>query len=407
MSLQDRRRDLQDWTKLRDRSTDISPVRMIVTRMKEGMNMKRIRLSKKTSVLLPLAFLMMGNQECQQPKPQPEARELRRRVEMGAIETPSMSLPEGKNFDFKFVANAQLYDVLRKTQSFSTSTMDGTFPLEQMTQADRDAFNRCDDDVLNPRDSLGGHAKPGQISTVATCMIGMPQAVIQGSIDSFELTNSAGISFNILQPLNLGASFDMKKATLTMSFKAEDPFIPGHVLATSNPKANRFETSLSATIDFGAFSVGPRAYFKSSLAGVVQKAMSSGITDLKNQMNQATPWYATVLRNCDKALLINAGSMSDAGLKEGDVLEVYNVRYEWSGNVCDSTLKGSIPSTPVGSPIAVVKVDIVGDTVSQASVIEQTATKIEPGARVYVRKLVQPPVPPQGQDQGARLAGQN
>ncbi len=350
--------------------------------MKKSVSKKAIR----GVALLPMALLLMGNQKCQEP--QAEGRELRRRVEMGMIEAPPMSLPEGGKFDFKFVANAQLYDVLRKTKSFSTATMDGSHPLEQMTQCDCDAFNRCDDDVRNPEDSR--MMKPGKFSTVATCMINMPQAVIEGSITGFELTNAMGVSIDILKPVDLGLSVDVKKATLTMAFQAEDPLIPGQILATSTPRAQRQETALSANINFGAFSIGPRAYFKSPLADVVHKAMTNGINDLKKQMDENSPWYAMVLKNCDKAVLINAGSASDAGLEKGDVLEIYNVRYRWEGEVCDSRLLGTIPAS--GKPIAVAEVEVVGDTLSQARIIEQDqeGTKIQPGARVYVRKLIKP-----------------
>lgn len=343
---------------------------------------------KKYLILAPMAALLMGNQKCEEPKA--EVRELRRRVEMGQIKAPDMVLPDGKKFDFKFVANAQMYDVLKKTKSFSTSTMDGTYDLEEMTDSDRDTFNRCDDDVLNPQGFMV-NGKTGKISVVATCMINQPQAVIQGSIMNFDVVNKVGVSFNLFNPVNLGLSVDVQKAQLSMAYNAEDPFIKGHVLAATTSKANQFETAVGANINFGAFSIGPKAYFKSELSGVVSKAMQSGILDLKAQMDAASPWYATVLRNCDQAILINAGGASDAGLKAGDILEVYNVRYQWTGEVCTSQLEGSAPSTPMGSPIAVAQVVTVGDTISEAKIIEQTSTKIQPGSRVYVRKLYVPP----------------
>jgi hypothetical protein len=348
---------------------------------------------KRILVIAPLAALLMGNQKCEEA---PQVRELKRRVEMGSVKAPEMYLPDGKKFDFKFVANAQLYDVLRKTNSFSTSTMDGTFQLEEMTDADRQAFNRCDDDILNPNGSQKMQ-KPGSISVVATCMINQPQAVIQGSILNFEVTNKAGVNFNLFNPVGFGLNLDVAKATLAMAYNAEDPYIPGHVLAATTAKANRFETSVGATINFGNFGLGPKFYFKSELSGVVSKAMQSGITDLKSQMDQNSPWYATVLRNCDQAILINAGGAADAGLQPGDVLEVYNIRYQWKGEVCNSELAGSVPATPFGSPIAVAQVVTVGDTISEAKIIEQTVTKIQPGSRVYIRKLIQPVAKAQGQ----------
>ncbi|MEZ0390609.1 MAG: hypothetical protein ACAH59_00235 [Pseudobdellovibrionaceae bacterium] len=339
---------------------------------------------KKILILLPIALLSMANQKCED---KPQSRELRRRVELGMITAPQIQLPEGGKFDFQFAANAQLQDVLRKTQSFSTSTMDGTFELEQMTMSDREEFNRCDDDVLTSENSLQAKAR-GEHSIVATCMINAPQASINGAVTGFELTNSVGLTVNLIGSTPISAGFQAKKAVLTMAFDADDPFIDGHHLASSTPKANRREFS----VNFGYGFLGFNGYFKSDLAGVVHKAMTSGILDLKKQMDQNSPWFATILRNCDTHILINAGGAADAGLKEGDVLEVYNVQYEWKGKICESQLQNSIPDTDPGKPIAVAVVRRVGDTVSRAEIIQQDSngTKIQPGSRVYLKKMVPP-----------------
>lgn len=340
----------------------------------------QVKKLAQSSVLLSMAFLMMGNQQCQNPTT--EVRELRRRVQMGQVGAPVMPLPNGGSFDFKYAANAQMYDVLRKTKSFSTSTMSGgILDPSLMTQKEKDAFNQCED--------VQGFA-PFQMSQDAACMIHMPQGIVSGKVINFELTTAGGLTIGIPQYGNLQLGTEIKKAVLTMGMEVNDPLIPGHNIAATTSKANRYETSVNFKIDLGGFSVGPSAYFKSDLAQVVQKAMVNGVEDLKQQWNQAEPWYAMVLKNCDKAILINAGNSSDAGLQEGDVLEIYNVWYDWEGQACESTLMGSMKSSK--KPIAVAQVEIVGNTFSQARVIEQdpNGTKILPGARVYVRKLIQP-----------------
>lgn len=343
----------------------------------------KIRSGVKALVLVGVALSMMGNEGCQEPN---DSRSLRRRVQMGRVEAPPMPLPDGGTFDFKYAANAQMYDVLRKTKSFTTSTISSEdLDLDEMTQADRDAFNTCRDDVETPS---GISAKV--FSKVATCMVNMPQAVISTDIINFELTMATGATIGLPSFGGLSGAFDIKKATLTMSMNALDPLIPGHVKAATTSKANRFETNISAQINLGGFAIGPRAYFKSDLAGVVNKAMENGVSDLKKQFDQAEPWFAMVKKNCDKAILINGGSTSDVGLQVGDVLEIHNVWYDWEGEVCNSTLRSTMQATPMGSPVAVAQVTIVGDTMSQAHIIEQTADKILPGARVYVRKLYVP-----------------
>lgn len=348
--------------------------------------LRRSRMKSATRIILlcPLALVLMGNQECQDPQSQ---RELRRRVQMGAVNAPQMPLPDGGTFDFKFAAASQMYTALKKTQSFSTSTINGMqdFDLEKMDEADRAAFNQCEDTGAQFQ-SQDLYSKV--LTQNSACMIGMPQAVIKTNIVNFELTQSGGLSVGIADFANLGVGLNFKKATLTMSMDALDPLIPGHVIASSSPKAKRQEFAINLSMAPGGIGIGADFYTKTDLAKVVSTAMEKGLDDLKGQFNKAEAWYAQVLRNCDKAILINAGNSSDAGLQVGDQLEVYNVWYDWEGESCNSTLLGSMKATQY--PIAVVQVEIVGNTFSQAKVIEQTEVKILPGARVYVRKLNQP-----------------
>ena len=119
---------------------------------------------------------------------------------------------------------------------------------------------------------------------------------------------------------------------------------------------------------------------------MVRKALDNGVNDLKVQFDKAEEWYGMVLKNCDKALIINAGNASDAGLQVGDVLEVYNTQYEWEGKTCESTL---LSSMKVPKLVAVAVVESVGNTVSQAKIIQQENERVKPGARVYWRKPVQ------------------
>jgi hypothetical protein len=349
-------------------------------------------------VFLPLGLLMMGNQKCED---QNTMRELRRRVQMGSVQAPPMPLPDGGSFDFKFAANAQMYDVLRRTTSFSTSTNDGSSGLDttQMTQEERDAFNQCEDSSAQ---MMSNDLFSKVMTQNSACMIHMPQAVINTDIVNFELTSSGGISIGIADWANLGVGLTYKKATLTMAMRADDPLIPGHVIAASTPKAKRQEFAVNLSANPGGVGIGLNFYSKTDLAKVVSTAMEKGIVDLKQQFDLAEGWYGQVLKNCDKAILINAGNSSDAGLQVGDQFEVYNMWYDWEGEACNSTLLGVMKSTQ--KPIAVVEVEIVGNTFSQARVIEQTEVKILPGARVYVKKLYVPPTQKKSQSAKAVVA---
>lgn len=321
---------------------------------------------------------MMGNSSCEN---ETDSRHLRRRVQLGVLEAEPIPLPNGGSFNFKQVANAQLQDVLRRTQSFSTSTVSASDPLDPsgMTQEEKDMFYQCED--------TDSDFSTKSWTEESACMINMPVAKIGGQITGFELTMAVGGSIGyhpIGSVTSIGADVMVKQAKLTMELQAKDPLVPGLYHATSSPSAKQQEVSVNAQINFGQWSIGPSVYFKSALADVVRKALDNGVTDLKNQFDKAEDWYGMVLKNCDKAVIINAGNAADAGLQEGDVLEIYNTRYRWEGQTCESTLLGASKSTP--KPIAIGVVRIVGSTFAQVDIIKQENAKVLPGARVYWQK---------------------
>lgn len=360
--------------------------------MKAGL----LRLTFQSALLLGLAGLSMGNKGCKQKQPtEPEARELRRRAQMGEITAPQATMPGGGTFDFKFAANAQMYQALKETKSFSTS-LSSLFDPKNLSEKDKDSFYSCEDDRDNEYQSMSmmGNQK-GVFTQKSACMINVPNVRVKGAVINFQLTSASGIGLDIPSWYNFGTNVEIRKATLTMSFQAEHPVIPDHYLAASTSRANHKEVSLSAKIGLGGFGISPKYYFQSDLAKVVADAMSAGLTDLKEQMDindqsdDSSLWYTYVVKNCDKAVVINAGGVGDAGLMKGDLLEVYNVWYDWDDNACVPTshLKNAMRAT---SPSRVIKVVSVGDTMSIGEVVEDFGGPLNPGARVYVKKLIDP-----------------
>lgn len=355
----------------------------------------------KTSLLLTCMAMLMGNEGCEAP----EERSLRRRVSMGKIGAPVIVLPANQgNFDFEYVANAQMYDVLRKTQSFSTSTIDPlkTYSPDGLSESEAEQFNQC----MDPEESeliAKGLASKTIISERAACLIDLPQGVVSGNILDFRLTSSAGLSLSLSQVAFLpGLSFDFKRYELAMTLKVMDPLIRNHNIAASSQQSYGSEFSANAQVNFSGFNLGPQFYYNSPLRKVVEDGMMSSIKDMKKQWDAAHPWYAMVMRNCDKSIYINAGNTTDAGLKEGDIVKVQNVKYRWQGDVCSSVLMGTTVNSEV---VAYAKVTSVGDTMSIATIIDNDPENypysleqvIKPGSRVYIHKMVAPPVTAQGQ----------
>ncbi|MGE5085680.1 MAG: hypothetical protein ACM3MG_05220, partial [Bacillota bacterium] len=66
----------------------------------------------KTAVLVAGAAMTMGNQKCQQ---QPQARTLKKIVDISAVTSAPISFPDGSSFDFQYVANQQIYGVLQES----------------------------------------------------------------------------------------------------------------------------------------------------------------------------------------------------------------------------------------------------------------------------------------------------
>lgn len=374
------------------------------------MNIAKLLTSKrlvKGLVLSGLSFGIMGNSSCDKQDPAPEQRMLRRRVQMGKINAPPIELPQsfgGKKFDFSYVANMQMYDILRRTQSFSTADVDPnqTWNSDGLDNSLKDDFNSCgyeEDQEAQVYSGLTGQKMAGSLasktsmSQSAACLIDMPQARIEGDILDFQLTSGGGISVGLGSIKFLKAlDFSFEKYQLDVTLRAKHPLeIGDHYFSTTLQKSFGKKMSVGATIDFGAISLGPKYYFQSPLSKVVDEGLTMAVTDLRNNWSKDDPWYAMVLRSCDKYLYINGGMGNDAGLKVGDIVAVKNVTYFWYGESCKSKLKGEMSLKPV----AYAKIISVGRNISAAEIIERDPNyphlpdRIYPGSRVYLEKMVE------------------
>jgi hypothetical protein len=360
----------------------------------------------KASMLLMLAGTMMGNQSCEQEKEQEQPRELRRRVQMGRIVAPPIQLPQGGTFDFQYVANAQMYDILKKTNSFSTATIDPAkvYDTAGLSQDEASQFNQCSDPDEDTASVQGKLLSKSVISQKAACMIDMPQGIVAGNILDFTLVSGGGISLKLSQiPFLPGASFSFKRYELSLAMRVMHPLQAGgislgdrKVIATTSKESFGHDFGVDLQLNFNGFELGPSYYYKSPLRKVLDQGLTDAVNDLKNQWNTAEPWYAMVLRNCDKYIYINAGNKTDAGLMVGDIVRIQNVDYRWAGKACESQLMAAMDY--IGGPVAYAKIVSVGDNMSAAVVLDKDPNYpyspdqvIKPGARVYMEKLfVQP-----------------
>lgn len=340
----------------------------------------------KAGVLLSAAGMMMGNQSCQE---QPVAtRELKRIVEMGKITAPAITLPQGGSFDFQYVANQQIYAVLQNSDHFALRYGTPVVPVSTTSSLESKMLNVSSSDKLMMKASAlnNGVSEKPQYSKDAECLINLPNARIGGSVNAFEMIGGVGvqIGFNAAGPIDVsgltGVGFDIQWAQLDLSMMATHPLTAG-LLSAANVTSKQTKTKVNFTLNVGAFSVGPSAYYQTPLAKVTEKALVSGVSGLYDGLKAKEEWYSRVLMDHDTHLVILGGK--NVGAKVGDQFNIYNEIYYWEGDPCNSKYYGGVGSNPVAS----IEIDSVGDEISFGKVISQTDENPVLGAKVKILKL--------------------
>jgi hypothetical protein len=342
----------------------------------------------KISMVVLGAGMMMGNSKCEQKAP---ARSLKKIVEMGAITSSPIVLPGGGAFDFQFVANQQIYGVLTNNDHF---TLRYAPPIAAAPSVAKDGdansflnLTSGDSKMMQVFAKESGKENfAAQYSKTAWCMVNLPQADIAGSVNSFEMIGGGGLSigFTPLGPITAaitGASFNVEWAQLDLSMVATHP-LSDKVLAAANINSKQTKTKIGLGISFGAWSLGPSAYYQTPLANVTKNALTSAVNALDTQM-KSEEWYTRVLANHDTHLVIVGGK--DVKLEPGDQLLVYNEDYYWEGEPCNSKYLGG--GAQAGSAVAKIEIDWVGDEISRGKIIEASDDNAVIGAKVKVFKF--------------------
>ena len=327
----------------------------------------------------------MGNEGCEEQEPLNTAPEdqriLRKLIEVGKLQAQPMNLPGGGTFDFEFVANAQFFELLTRSDYF-------VVPYRRTVANGSTTFSVEDENLMTDWQTFG-EARAMDSSTDASCLVELPQLTIGGEVRSFEMKSGGGLSigfgpFGSYETNNIFPSANVKvqNAELEVGVKAIDT-LEEVLLAGSTGEATQSRVDLGLNINFGNFSLGPSYYFQSPLADVTRNALTKSLNDVIEKLAEE-PWYTRVIEDRDSHLVIGGGNR--AGLQRGDILEVYNETHYWSGTPCLSDYRGSISAE---QPVAVVKVSQVGPGVALAQVLEQGQMNPAIGAKVVVRKLVE------------------
>lgn len=341
----------------------------------------------KAGVLCSAAGMMMGNQSCQE---QPVAqRELKRIIEMGKIMAPAITLPQGGSFDFQYVANQQVYAVLQNSEHFALRYGTPVVPVTTNSLEAKALNISRNDQVMMKASALNnGIAEKPQYSKAAECLINLPNARIGGSVNAFEMIGGAGvqIGYNAAGPIDVsgltGLGFNIEWAQLDLSMMATHPLTAG-LLSAANVTSKQTKTKVNFTLNVGAFSVGPSAYYQTPLASVTKNALISGVKGLYDGLKAKEEWYSRVLMDHDSHLVILGGT--NVGAKVGDQFNIYNEIYYWEGDPCNSKYYGGAAGN---TPVATIEIDSVGDEISFGKVISQGDENPVLGAKVKILKLV-------------------
>ena len=349
----------------------------------------------KASLVISFSGLLMGNKSCQKTPP-PEPRELKKIVDIGQISSQPVTLPNGNVFDFQFVVNQQIYNVLYESKAFAfryaspvvglTMANDGSvIGRLNMSKTSRDFFektmNKSATEMVVP-------------SKIAYCLMNKPQARLSGAVTSFELLGGGGLHLGFTptgasNAAGVGASFDVKVYQLAVILNALSP-IKKSVLASVSQRNNKTDTAGSFNIMIGPFSAGPSYYYNTPMAKVTRATLEGAVNSLKNELKKEE-WFTRVLDyeegEAQGGLVALIGG-TNVGMQIGDQLAIYNEITYWQDEPCNSEITHE--GGALGQPVAIVQITDVSPEISSGHVtqtLQDFNPAFIPGAKVKVHKL--------------------
>lgn len=351
----------------------------------------------KMVMIVSLAGLMMGNKSCD--KKPPEVRALKKIVDVGVITSQPVKLPDGNIFDFQFVINQQIYNVLYESKAFAfrdKSPLTGLSMASDGSIMGKLNFSKASLDLYER--SMNKSANQVVVpSKLAYCLLNKPQARVGGAVTSFELLGGGGLhlGFNQLGDYSgagIGASFKVDVYQLELILKALSPMTRS-TMANVSYRSNKTDQAGSFDLMIGPFSVGPSYYYNTPMAKVTRNALEGAINLLKGELDKHD-WFTRVLDYQEGDRLVAFIGGNDVGMRIGDQLAIYNEITYWEGDPCNSNI--SKDGGALGNPVAIVQITDVSPEVSSGYITETLQDfnpEYIPGAKVKVHKLKSPDVP--------------
>ncbi len=354
----------------------------------------------KTLILVATGLLLMGNESCEKkgnvdaPKP----RKLKKIVDVGLVQSRLIDMPGGQKFDFQYVINQQIYPVLQASEGFAFRYKPpfNESPSQLGSNIRFADMNLGTNDVQLLERTFGRNAVPNVVmSDEIACLVNLPQYRLWGTINSFELMNKIGLGLGFTtagayNPNGIPSiNFGVETYQLDMNMVASNP-VTSEVYGAANVTSKQTRTQLEFTLPLANLLLDPSFYFQTPLARVSYKALETSIKQIQEQLDSKQEWYTRVLYADEHVATILAGS--NHNVQKGDVFNIYNEKTFWiseNGEIpvpCESRLQ----STLDGEPIASIEVFDVSTDASAGKVVFESGIPIKMGAKVKIRKLVEP-----------------
>ena len=339
-------------------------------------------------LFVTIAAFSMGNESCdgegvpggEDDDRRKVTRTLKKRAAIGQIQSRPMNIEGGGQFDFAFVANMQLYTLVTESEKFYIPSLDTDAGNGiMMNKADHDFYSK-----LVQQKSFRPLSEQKPVDESIKCLLNNPQIKLSGAIQSFEFKSKSGFEFGFKDGIAIGngslksGKLNLVKSQLTLDLKALDYLEEGAVLGAGMGVADQNKTEIGFGIDFGLFDLSLKHYFESPLASVTRRALQKALNDTIERVDEE-PWVSRVFGgDLDNEIIIRGGRR--AGVKEGDIFKIYNVRDYWSdpSKPCRSKYQGWVPSSGEERPVAVIKAFHVGPDITVGLVLKEHQTLINP-----------------------------
>lgn len=354
----------------------------------------------KTLILVVTGLLLMGNESCEKNEnlDKPKARKLKKIVDVGLVQSRMVDLPGGQKFDFQYVINQQIYPVLQASEGFAFRYKPpfNESPSQLGSNIRFADMNLGANDVQLLERTFGTNAVPNVVmSDEIACLVNLPQYRLWGTINSFELLNKIGLGLGFTtagaySPNGIPSiNFGVDTYQLDMNMVASNP-VTSEVYGAANVTSKQTRTQLEFSLPLANLLIDPSFYFQTPLARVSYRALEKSIQEIQEQLDTKQEWYTRVLYADEHVATILAGS--NHNVQKGDVFNIYNEKTFWiseNGEIpvpCESRLQ----STLDGEPIASIEVFDVSTDASAGKVVFESGIPIKMGAKVKIRKLVEP-----------------